>query len=46
MRVVGGKRGSNGALGAYVTMLTPEGPADTQGIQTGNIIGKKCIVCC
>ncbi|KAH3849432.1 hypothetical protein DPMN_091833 [Dreissena polymorpha] len=36
MRVVGGRNSSNGALGAYVTMVTKGGPAATQGISEGN----------
>jgi hypothetical protein len=35
MRVVGGKRASNGRLCAYVTMVSKEGPADRQGISEG-----------
>ncbi|XP_060574949.1 regulating synaptic membrane exocytosis protein 2-like [Ruditapes philippinarum] len=36
MRVVGGKRASNGRLCAYVTMVSKEGPADRQGIAEGD----------
>lgn len=40
MRVVGGKKDVNGTLGAYVTMVTIEGPASTQGIQIGMLLMK------
>jgi len=35
MRVVGGRAGPGGSLGAYVTVVTKGGPADTQGITEG-----------
>ena len=35
MRVVGGKKDERGTLGAFVTMVTSDGPASTQGIQIG-----------
>ena len=37
MRVVGGKKDERGTLGAFVTMVTSDGPASTQGIQIGNV---------
>ena len=37
MRVMGGRRNTKGTLGAFVTMVVPDGPADTQGIQIGNV---------
>ncbi|KAK3609742.1 hypothetical protein CHS0354_029189 [Potamilus streckersoni] len=36
MRVVGGKIGSDGLTGAYVTMVTENGPAYVQGIRSGD----------
>ncbi|XP_052777825.1 regulating synaptic membrane exocytosis protein 2-like [Mya arenaria] len=36
MRVVGGRGGPGGTLGAYVTMVTKGGPADVLGISEGD----------
>lgn len=35
MRVIGGKRGPDGGLGAYVTFVEHKGPADSYGIVEG-----------
>ena len=43
MRVMGGRRNTKGTLGAFVTMVVPDGPADTQGIQIGTVLYIMCI---
>ena len=44
MRVMGGRRNTKGTLGAFVTMVVPDGPADTQGIQIGTVLYSICII--
>lgn len=42
MRVIGGKRGPDGLLGAFVTMVTKGGPADAHGISEGELCCLSC----
>ena len=45
MRVVGGKMGPDGKLGAFVTHIIKGGPADMAGIVESKAIRKKNIHC-
>ena len=38
MRVVGGKVGSDGKLGAFVSYVAKGGPAEASGIEEGKIL--------
>lgn len=45
MRVIGGKRGPDGGLGAYVTFVEHKGPADSYGIVEGTWISTVSLFC-
>lgn len=41
MRVVGGKTGADGRLFAYIVWTVPGGPAEKNGLQQGDKVGRR-----